>query len=119
MEVTQDPTLGQASSTGGDAPDSNDDDWSGRTLGEFELLRRLGRGGMGQVFLAEQKSLKRKVAIKILRPELAANEKALKRFKAEATAVAALTHANIVHVHAYGEQNGVHYIVLEYVEGRN
>jgi serine/threonine-protein kinase len=98
---------------------SADGDWSGRTLGEFQILRRIGRGGMGQVFLAEQKSLKRKVALKILRPELAADEKALKRFQAEAEAVARLTHANIVQVYSIGEQDGIHYMALEHVDGRN
>src|SRR5262245_42557599 len=96
-----------------------DDDWSGRTVGEFIILRRLGRGGMGQVFLAEQQSLKRKVAIKILRPELAANERSRKRFKAEAEAVANLIHPNIVQIYAIGEHEGVPYMALEYVEGRN
>lgn len=96
-----------------------DDDWTGRTLDEFQILRLLGRGGMGQVFLAEQKSLKRKVALKILRPDLAANKTALQRFREEAHAVARLTHANIVQIYAIGEQDGVHYMALEYVEGRN
>ena len=96
-----------------------DDDWSGQTIGEFHILRLLGRGGMGQVYLAQQKSLKRNVAIKMLRPELAANRTALQRFQAEAQAVARLSHANIVQIYGVWEQNGVHYMALEYVEGRN
>ena len=74
---------------------------------------------MGQVYLAEQMSLKRKVALKILRPELAANPTSLQRFKAEAEAVAKVTHANIVQVYAIGATGRHPYIALEYVEGRN
>jgi serine/threonine-protein kinase len=94
-------------------------DLTGQTLGDFRLLRKLGQGGMGQVYLAEQLSLKRKVAIKLLRPDLAANARALERFKLEAEAVARATHANIVQVYFIGEAQGHHYMALEYVEGRN
>lgn len=94
-------------------------DLTGRTLGDFHILRRLGEGGMGQVYLAEQLSLKRKVALKILRADLAANPTSLERFKAEALAVARATHANIVQVYSIGEFDGLHTIALEYVEGRN
>jgi serine/threonine-protein kinase len=100
-------------------PELGEADLTGRTLGEFHILRRLGQGGMGQVYLAEQVSLKRKVALKILRPELASDPIALQRFKAEATAVAQATHANIVQIHAIGEADGIAYMALEYVEGRN
>src|SRR5262249_36067382 len=78
-----------------------------------------GRGGMGQVYLAEQTSLKRKVAVKMLRPELSANKTALQRFKAEAEAVARLSHPNIVQIYTINEQDGQQYMALEYVEGRN
>lgn len=94
-------------------------DLTGKTLGDFHVLRRLGQGGMGQVYLAEQLSLKRKVALKIMRADLAANPTALKRFKAEAEAVARITHANIVQVYFIGEADGLHYMALEYVDGRN
>jgi serine/threonine-protein kinase len=94
-------------------------DHSGRALGDFLLLRRIGQGGMGQVYLARQQSLKRDVALKLLRPDLAADATALQRFRAEAEAVARVTHANIVQVHAVGEQDGLHYMALEYVDGRN
>jgi eukaryotic-like serine/threonine-protein kinase len=94
-------------------------DWSGKTLGDFHLLRRLGQGGMGQVYLAEQVSLKRKVAIKTMRTDLAVSAVSLQRFKAEAEAIARVSHANIVQVYAIGEEAGVHYMALEYVEGRN
>src|SRR6516225_5051212 len=94
-------------------------DLTGQTLGDYRVLRRLGEGGMGQVYLAEQISLKRKVALKILRADLAANAVSLQRFKAEAMAVARATHANIVQVYACDEADGLHYMALEYVEGRN
>src|SRR5437660_8136508 len=94
-------------------------DLTGRTLGDFQIQRRLGQGGMGHVYLAEQISLKRKVALKILKPDLAADETALKRFRQEAEAVAQATHANIVQVYAIGEGDGVHYMALEYVDGLN
>src|SRR6516225_4486878 len=94
-------------------------DLTGQTLGDYRVLRRLGQGGMGQVYLAEQISLKRKVALKLLRSDLAANAVSLARFKNEARAVAQATHANIVQVYAIDEANGVHFMALEYVEGRN
>lgn len=94
-------------------------DYTGQTLGEYRLLRRLGQGGMGQVYLAEQISLKRKVALKLLRGDLGSHPTALERFKREAEAVARATHANIVQVYAIGEDSGRHYMALEYVEGKN
>jgi serine/threonine-protein kinase len=99
------------------APD--EPDLTGRTLGEFHLLRRLGAGGMGEVYLAEQRSLKREVAIKILKPEMAASPIALQRFRTEAERMAKVTHANIVQVYAFGEADGVQYMALEYVKGTN
>jgi serine/threonine-protein kinase len=94
-------------------------DLTGRTLDDFLVVRRLGQGGMGEVYLAEQVSLKRKVALKILRTELAVNPTALERFKKEAENVARATHANIVQVYAIGTADGTPYMALEYVEGRN
>jgi serine/threonine-protein kinase len=94
-------------------------DLTGRTLGDYHLLRRLGTGGMGQVYLARQQSLKRDVAVKLLRNDLAADPTALARFQAEAEAVARLNHPNVVHIHQVGEHDGLRYMVLEYVEGRN
>jgi serine/threonine-protein kinase len=98
---------------------SDEPDWTGRVLGEFRLMHRLGRGGMGQVYLAEQTSLKRKVALKLLHPDLAGNERSLLRFRAEAENVARATHANIVQIYTIGQVDGVNYLALEYVEGKN
>ncbi|MFO1022167.1 MAG: serine/threonine-protein kinase [Planctomycetales bacterium] len=88
-------------------------------LGDFRLLRRLGRGGMSEVYLAEQTSLKRQVAVKVLRKELLKDPMALKRFRTEATAVAGLSHPNIVQVYIVGEHGELHYMVQEYVPGQN
>jgi serine/threonine-protein kinase len=96
-----------------------DTDLTGKALGDFHVLRRLGTGGMGQVYLAEQLSLKRRVALKIMRAELAANPVYLQRFRTEAEAAARMTHANIVQVYAIGECHGLHYMALEYVDGCN
>lgn len=110
---------GSQSTPVADAGHEQEIDLTGKTLGDFQVLRRLGRGGMGQVYLAEQNSLKRKVALKILRPDLAANVRALERFKREAEAVARATHANIVQVYAFDNKDGIHFMALEFVEGRN
>jgi serine/threonine-protein kinase len=92
---------------------------TGQTLGDFRIQRRLGEGGMGQVYLAEQVSLKRPVALKILKADLAEHPKALARFKTEAEAIARAVHPNIVQVYAIGEQDGLHFMALEYVDGFN
>ncbi len=91
----------------------------GSMLGEFRLLRLLGRGGMAEVYLAEQTSLHRQVAIKILREDVSENDLALKRFEREAHAAAGLSHANIVQVYVVGEEDGIHFIAQEYVQGLN
>jgi len=88
-----------------------------KMLGRYELQRKLGAGGMGAVYLALDTELNRLVALKILPPEKAANPTLVKRFKAEAQAVAQLTHDNIVRVYESGEIDGYQYIALEYVEG--
>jgi eukaryotic-like serine/threonine-protein kinase len=90
-----------------------------KTLGEFRIIRPLGRGGMAQVYLAEQTSLHRQVAIKVLRPELLTDKTIVKRFEQEAKAAAGLIHPNIVQVYAFGQQEGIHYIAQEYVQGMN
>jgi len=94
-------------------------DLGGKLIGDFKVLYKLGQGGMGQVFLAEQVSLKRKVALKILRADLAEDSDSLQRFKKEAEAIAQVVHPCIVQVYAIGEAEGQHFMALEYVEGRN
>ena len=103
-----------------DSPESSDaSDLGGSVLGDFHLLRVLGSGGMANVYLAEQTSLERKVALKVLRPDLLADDTYLERFAREATAAAGLNHNNIVQVYGVGEQDGLHYIAQEYVQGVN
>jgi serine/threonine-protein kinase len=101
------------------APPSPNRDLTGRVLGDYQLLRRLGRGAMADVYLAEQRSLSRKVAIKVLKVELAGDEMYIRRFRNEAQAAAALVCAQIVQIHEVGYLDGVHYIVQEYVDGQN
>lgn len=101
------------------AKKSTDDDLTNQVIGDFQIIRRIGKGGMGEVYLAEQTSLKRKVALKFLRPDLAAKTAALTRFRAEAEAVARITHSNIVQVYTVGEHAGRQFMALEYVEGMN
>lgn len=94
-------------------------DLTGRQIGEFQVIRRLGVGAMADVYLAEQPSLRRQVALKLLRPELADDQTYLERFRREAQAAAKLVHANIVQIYEVGSQNGLHYIAMEYVPGLN
>jgi serine/threonine-protein kinase len=103
------------------APDKTpvDTDLSGRQLGNFRLLRRLGRGAMAEVYLAEQSLLRRRVAVKVLRPELADDRTYLRRFEREAQAAASLVHANIVQIYEVGHIDGLHFIAQEYIQGQN
>jgi len=94
-------------------------DLLGRTLGEYRVLRKLGRGAMSEVFLAEQQNLKRNVALKILLPELAKDPAYVRRFHREAQAAGGLAHASIVQIYDVGNVEGIHYIAQEYVRGQN
>jgi tetratricopeptide (TPR) repeat protein len=87
-----------------------------RPLGDFRIVREIGSGGMAKVFEAEQISLKRKVALKVLSPHLSLSEKAVQKFYREAIAGARPRHPNIVAVYAMGEYDGIHYIVQELLE---
>jgi len=89
----------------------------GKSLGQFRIVERIGAGGMATVFKAYQPTLDRYVAIKVLPAYHARDPIFLKRFVQEAKAVAKLSHANIVTIHEFGEQEGITYIVMEYVEG--
>ena len=88
-----------------------------RQLGDFEIIRELGRGGMGIVYEARQVSLNRKVALKVLSASLGLTTKAVIRFQREAEAAAKLHHTNIVPIYATGEQDGAHYYAMELIEG--
>jgi hypothetical protein len=88
-----------------------------RMLGHYELVRMLGRGGMGEVWLGRDVKLDRLVAIKTMRREIAADESLIARFYREARAVAKLNHPNIVHINHIGEQDDLLYFAMEYVDG--
>jgi serine/threonine-protein kinase len=90
----------------------------GRTLGDFRILREVGRGGMGVVYEAEQLSLRRRVALKVLPLAAVLDERHLKRFHQEAQAAAQLHHTNIVPVYAVGCERGVHYYAMQFIDGR-
>ena len=94
-----------------------DGDLSGRRLGGYRLLRRLGSGAMADVYLAEQRSLGRQVAVKVLRPETVRHPTAVERFAREARAAAALVHGNIVQIHEVACVDGIHFLAEEYVAG--
>ncbi len=89
----------------------------GKVLGRYQIESELGAGGMGEVFKAEDLELKRKVAIKALPHSFAADEERMARFKVEARAVAALNHPNIVTIYSVECVDGVHFLVMELVEG--
>lgn len=88
-----------------------------RTLGDFRIVREVGRGGMGIVYEAVQLSLNRRVALKVLPFAAVTDEKHLRRFRVEAQAAAMLHHNSIVPVHAVGCERGVHYYAMQFIEG--
>jgi serine/threonine-protein kinase len=92
-------------------------DLIGSMLGKYQLVARVGRGGMARVYKAYQASLDRHVAVKILHGHLAEDPDFIDRFEREATAVARLRHPNIVQVYDYANQEDLYYIVMEFVEG--
>ncbi len=91
---------------------------AGTHLGRYEIRSKIGEGGMGEVYLAEDTRLHRKVALKILPLKVAANEDRMRRFEQEATAAASLNHPNIAHIYEIGEAEGVNFIAMEFVEGK-
>src|ERR1700693_5279542 len=88
------------------------------TLAHYRILSLLGKGGMGEVFLAEDTRLHRRVALKVLLPEVAADSERLARFVQEARAASALSHPNAAHIYEIGEANGAHFLAMEYFEGQ-
>src|SRR5213594_2611746 len=89
----------------------------GTKLGRYQIRSKIGEGGMGEVYLAEDTKLDRKVALKILPAEVASNRDRMERFVREAKSAAALNHPNIAHIYEIGESEGVHFIAMEYVDG--
>ena len=89
----------------------------GRLFGQYEIVRLIGSGGMGEVYLARDTRLNRKVALKLLPSELDSSKKKLKRFEQEALVVSALNHPNILTIHDLGTSDDETFLVSEYVEG--
>ncbi len=90
----------------------------GRTLAHYKVLQKIGAGGMGEVYVAEDTTLNRRVALKVLPAEFAERDERRERFAREAKALAALNHPNIVTVYAVEEHGGVHFIAMELVKGK-
>jgi serine/threonine protein kinase/dipeptidyl aminopeptidase/acylaminoacyl peptidase len=92
---------------------------TGTRLGRYEVRSPLGAGGMGEVYLALDLSLGRKVALKILPTHFPVDQETVRRFRQEAQAASALSHPNIAHIYEIGEVDGVHFIAMEYIEGQS
>ncbi len=92
---------------------------TGQVLGEFRLLSEIGRGAMGVVYLARQQSLHRVVALKVLYPHLSGLERSVERFRRESKSAARLRHPAICPVYSVGEERGLYYFAMEYVDGRS
>lgn len=90
---------------------------TGRYLGKYEIQTEIGRGGMGIVYKGYDTMLQRPVAVKVLPPALAVDEDFVQRFQREAILAARLHHPNIVIVHDVGEQDSIHFIVMDYLTG--
>jgi eukaryotic-like serine/threonine-protein kinase len=90
----------------------------GKKLGRYEIREKIGSGGMGEVYLAHDTQLDRKVALKVLLPEFSKDEERVQRFKLEARAASALNHPNIITIHEVGEADDSLYIATEYVDGQ-
>src|SRR5450631_2534300 len=96
-----------------------DDSLIGKELGKCTLQRKLGQGGMGAVYLAHHPGLNKAVAIKVLPGGLASTPEFKERFIREARLAARLEHPNVVQVFDVGDEQGVHYILMQYIEGKS
>jgi len=96
---------------------ANDRAIIGKQIGHYQVLSNIGHGGMGEVFLAQDTRLGRKVALKLLRTEFTTNKERLRRFQQEARAASSLNHPNILTIHEIGQDDSLHFMATEYVEG--
>ena len=91
----------------------------GKILGNrYEIIEKVGNGGMATVYRAEDKVLKRNVAVKVLKDEFTTDEEFIKRFEIEAQSAARLTHPNIVSIYDVGSEDNLYYIVMELIRGK-
>src|SRR5881396_3501403 len=90
---------------------------AGTKLGRYEIRSKIGAGGMGEVYLAQDTKLERKVALKILPTDVASNRDRMERFVREAKSAAALNHPNIAHIYEIGEADGMNFIAMEFIDG--
>src|SRR6266566_9868421 len=86
-------------------------------LSHYEIHSKIGAGGMGEVYLARDTKLDRKVALKVLPAEVAANHDRMRRFTQEAKSAAGLNHSNIAHIYEIDDADGVHFIAMEFIDG--
>src|SRR5438067_11560390 len=91
--------------------------WRRFTIGKYKVLERIGSGGMGSVYLCEHKFMRRRAAVKVLPTTKASDPSSLERFYREARAVAALDHPNIVRAYDIDQEENLHFLVMEYVDG--
>jgi hypothetical protein len=117
IEELGDEASGRTGSFHGRPAQGDGPGFVGRSLGEYVLLRELGRGGMGVVFEAEQETLGRRVALKVLPPELTSDVRRLRRFEREARAAGRLHHTNIVPVFGVGHHADTHYYIMQLIHG--
>src|SRR5205807_8385272 len=92
---------------------------AGAKLGRYEIRSQIGAGGMGEVYLAQDTKLDRKVALKVLPEDVASNRSRMQRFVQEAKAASALNHPNIITVHEIGTEPGAHFMPTEFIDGEN
>src|SRR5947209_1571257 len=91
---------------------------SGTRLGPYEVLAPLGAGGMGEVYLAHDARLKRKIALKLLPAQFTQDADRVRRFEQEARAASALNHPNIITIYEIGEIDGIHFMATEFIDGQ-
>ena len=90
---------------------------SGDSIGHYRIVSRLGEGGMGEVYLATDTRLDRNVALKVLPPAMAQDRTRMERFEREAKSASALNHPNVAHIYEIGEDRGIHFLAMEFIEG--